>query len=281
MGTKIILDCRGKEIMLGERTIVMGILNITPDSFSDGGKYFNSGKAVEKAIKMVEDGADIIDIGGESTRPGHVPVSMEEELKRILPVVELLSKEIEVPISIDTYKSEIAREAVKAGASIVNDVWGLRKDPAMAKTVAELGVPYIMMHNQEGTCYTDIIKDMTDFFREGIEIASKAGIRVKNIIIDPGIGFGKTGAHNLEVINRMNELKALGRPILLGPSRKSFIGKVLNLPVEERLEGTAAAIAIGIVNGANIIRVHDVKEMTRVSRMVDAILNYNKRGNKW
>lgn len=280
MDKKVVLDCNGKKITLGERTIVMGILNVTPDSFSDGGKYLSPEKAVIRAVKMVEHGADIIDVGGESTRPGHETVPMDKELKRILPVVKLLSKEIEVPISIDTYKAEVARRAVEAGASIINDVWGLRKDPYMAKTVAELDVPYIMMHNQHRTDYTDIMQDMIFSFKEGIEIALEEGIRIENIIIDPGIGFGKTCGHNLEVINRMKELEVLGYPILLGPSRKSFIGKVLDLPEDERLEGTATAVTIGIVNGADIIRVHDVKEMVRVARMADAIIGCSKRRNK-
>ncbi len=279
MKRETVLDCRGRKIKVGERTFVMGILNITPDSFSDGGEYFSPEKALERALKMVEEGADIIDVGGESTRPGHVPVDAEEEIGRVLPVIELLSGKIEVPISIDTYKAEVARRAVEAGASMINDIWGLRGDPEMAATVSELGVPYIMMHNQHGTGYSDIMGDMIDFFRDGVEIASNAGVRTENIIIDPGIGFGKTWEHNLEVIRRMKELEVLGYPVLLGPSRKSFIGRVLDLPVEERLEGTLAAAVIGIFNGADIIRVHDVKEMVRAARMADAIKDSGARRN--
>lgn len=271
---KTVLDCRGKRLVLGERTLVMGILNITPDSFSDGGKFNSPGRAVERALQMVEEGADIIDVGGESTRPGHTPVPAEEELKRVLPVLERLAEAVEVPISIDTYKAEVALRAVRVGASIVNDVWGLRRDPDMARVVAELGVPYIMMHNQEGTNYKELMGDIINSLREGIDLALKAGIKEENIIIDPGIGFGKTAEQNLEVIRRMKELEVLGRPILLGPSRKSFIGKALDLPVEERFEGTAAAVAIGIANGADIVRVHDVKGMVRVARMADAIIRH-------
>lgn len=266
------LKCGPYSLPLGRRTLVMGILNVTPDSFTDGGKFYALDKAVEQAKLMVADGADIIDVGGESTRPNATPLEEEEELRRVLPVVEKLAGEINVPISVDTYKASVARQAVEKGAVIVNDVWGLRKDPDMAKTVAELGVPYIMMHNQHGTEYRDLIGDMLAFFREGIAMAEAAGIRPENLILDPGIGFGKTYEHNLEVMHRLGELRSLGKPILLGTSRKSIIGNTLNLPVTERVEGTAATVALGIAYGADIVRVHDVKEMSRVVKMTDAMV---------
>jgi dihydropteroate synthase len=262
-----------------KRTYIMGILNVTPDSFSDGGLYFDKKRAVEHAIRMEEEGADIIDIGGESTRPGSDPVPVKEEIRRVVPVIEELSKKIKVPISIDTYKADVARAALSAGASMVNDISGLRFDPEMSLTVARYNVPVVIMHikgtpknMQENPTYTALIPEIMDYLREGIEIARKAGISEDKIIIDPGIGFGKTVEHNLEIINRLNEFAGFEKPILLGPSRKSFIGRMLgDLPVTERLEGTAAAVAIGIFNGANIVRVHDVKAMVRVARIADAI----------
>lgn len=272
------LQCGSYTLPLGRRTLVMGILNVTPDSFTDGGKFNDIDRAVEQAKQMVADGADIIDIGGESTRPTSTPLDEEDELRRVLPVVEILARELTVPISIDTYKASVARQAVEKGAVIVNDVWGLRKDPEMAKTVAQLGVPYIMMHNQQGTEYRDLMGDMLSFFREGITIAETAGIKPENIILDPGVGFGKTYEHNLEVMYRLGELRSLGKPVLLGTSRKSIIGNTLNLPVTERVEGTAATVALGITYGVDIVRVHDTKEMVRVVRMTDAIVRRHQRG---
>jgi len=262
-----------------KRTYIMGILNITPDSFSDGGLYFNKESAVEHAIRMEEEGADIIDIGGESTRPGAEPISVEEEIRRVVPVIEALKKKIKVPISIDTYKAEVAEEALSSGANIVNDISGLRFDPEMPGVIARYQVPVVIMHikgtprdMQINPTYKALIPEIMDYFKEGTEIAKKAGVSEERIIIDPGIGFGKTVEHNLEIIKHLNEFTSLKKPILLGPSRKSFIGKILgDLSVTERLEGTASAVAIGILNGANIVRVHDVKAMVRVSRIADAI----------
>ncbi|AEG13861.1 dihydropteroate synthase [Desulfofundulus kuznetsovii DSM 6115] len=266
------LSCRGKELVLGERTLVMGILNVTPDSFSDGGRFSDPSRAVEHAHRLVEDGADIIDLGGESTRPGHTPVTAEEEMRRVIPVLEKLVQEISVPISVDTTKAAVAREALEIGAHIINDQWALRADPEMAAVVARYDAPVILMHNQKGTEYKDLMGDIIRFFRESIALALEAGISPEKIIIDPGIGFGKTVEQNLEVMNRLSELACLGLPVLLGTSRKSMIGKTLDLPVDQRVEGTAATVAVGIAAGVDIVRVHDVREMVRVARMTDAMV---------
>lgn len=257
----------------------MGILNVTPDSFSDGGLYFDKSAAIKRAIQMVEDGADIVDIGGESTRPGSEPVTIEEELRRTIPVIEALAKEIKIPISIDTYKSEVAKSALDAGASMVNDISGLRFDPDMPEVVSEYKVPVVIMHikgapknMQVNPVYEALIPEIMDYLMISIRVAVKSGIAEDKIIIDPGIGFGKTFDHNLEIINNLREFTFLGKPILIGLSRKAFIGKILgDVPVTDRLEGTAAAVAVSIMNGANIIRVHDVKEMARVAKVADAI----------
>ena len=261
----------------------MGILNVTPDSFSDGGHYLTINSSVECARRMAEEGADIIDIGGESSRPGAEPVPLEVELERVIPVIKKLSDKIDILISIDTYKAKVAKEALKAGASIINDISGLRFDPMMAKIAAEAGCPVIIMHMkgtprdmQRRPAYKDVVKEITAFFKERIAFAVKNGIKRNKIIIDPGIGFGKTVRHNLEIIKRLKEFRKLGVPVLIGPSRKSFIGRVLNEPVDKRLEGTAAVVAIGIANGANIVRVHDVKAMADVAKITDAI-NKSKR----
>lgn len=261
-----------KPVFAGERTLVMGVLNINPDSFSDGGHYFDNSKAVERAKEMVREGADIIDVGAESTRPGHVPVSAKEELRRLLPVLDALVKELSVPITVDTYKAETAQEALKAGADALNDVWGFQRDPEIAQVAGKYNVPVILMHNQEGTEYQDLMGDIISFLRKGIDLAVKSGVSEDRIIIDPGIGFGKDTEQNLEVMHKLEELKCLGMPVLLGTSRKSLIGNTLNLPLEERLEGTAATVTLGIAKGVDIVRVHDVKEMTRVSRMADAVI---------
>jgi len=262
-----------------KRTYIMGVLNVTPDSFSDGGIYFDKASAIERAYQMVEEGADIIDIGGESTRPGSEPVTLEEELRRTIPVIEPLVNKIRVPLSIDTYKSEVAKRTLDAGASMVNDISGLRFDHKMPEVVSEHKVPIVIMHikgrprdMQDNPVYEALIPEIMNYLREGIEKAKQSGISEDKIIIDPGIGFGKTFDHNLEIINKLHELTLLEKPILIGPSRKAFLGKILgNAPVTERLEGTAAAVAISILNGANIIRVHDVKEMVKVAKVVDAI----------
>ena len=271
------LDCRGRTLALGVRTYVMGILNVTPDSFSDGGRYCDPGPAVERACRLVADGADIIDLGGESTRPGHSPVAEAEELARVIPVLKRLVNEIGVPVSVDTTKSAVARQALEAGAHIINDQRALLSDPAMAGVAAEYGAPLILMHNQEGTHYQDLIGDIVESFRESIRLAVQAGVARQKIIIDPGFGFGKKPEHNLEVLRRLKDLRCLGLPVLIGTSRKSTIGKVLDLPVDQRLEGTAATVAAGIVNGADFVRVHDVKEMARVARMTDAIVGRGTR----
>jgi len=262
-----------------KKTYIMGILNVTPDSFADGGLYFDKSSAIERAYQIVEEGADIIDIGGESTRPGSEPNSIKEELKRTIPVIEAISKKIKVPISIDTYKSEVAKAALDAGASMVNDISGLRFDPRMPDVVSEFKVPVVIMHikgkpqdMQQNPVYDALIPEIIDYFRMGIKIATGAGISEDKIIIDPGIGFGKTFDHNLEIINNLREFTFLQKPILVGPSRKAFIGKILgDVPATERLEGTAAAVSISIINGANVVRVHDVKEMVKVAKVADAV----------
>lgn len=295
----------------GSRTYVMGILNITPDSFSGDGILSPSptraewsasedeagrgirGEGIEAALaqakEFLSNGADILDVGGESTRPGSQPVDADEELERVIPVIEAIKKEFpDALISIDTYKARVAEQAFKAGAHILNDVWGLRADPQLASVAAAFRVPVILMHNRSnpasvevreqlgnaylGSTYENLIEDVKRELLISVELAKKAGIEDSHIILDPGIGFGKTREHNLELINRLNEIRALGFPILLGPSRKSFIGFTLDLPPDQRVEGTAATIAVGITRGADIIRVHDVKEMARVARMTDAIV---------
>jgi dihydropteroate synthase len=269
------LTSRNFNFDFSKRTYIMGILNITPDSFSDGGLFYTKDTAVDHALKMYDEGADIIDIGGESTRPGAESVSLEEEMKRVIPVIEELAKKLPIPLSIDTYKSRIAQAALSAGASLVNDISGLKFDPEMSAVVAGYKVPVVIMHikgtpknMQKNPSYTALIPEIMDYLRGGLKIARDAGIAEDNIIIDPGIGFGKTVEHNLEIIKRLDEFR-------IGPSRKSFIGKILNdLPVTERLEGTAAAAAIGILNGANIIRVHDITAMVRVARVADKIKGF-------
>jgi dihydropteroate synthase len=255
------------------RTLVMGILNVTPDSFSDGGRYNSLKRAVDRARRMVEEGADLIDVGGESTRPGHVPVSLEEELERVIPVIEALVREVDVPLSVDTYKAEVARQALEAGAHMINDVWGFKKDPDMARVAARFDVPVILMHNRETPAvYDSLLDDICRDLMESVRIAREAGVREARIILDPGIGFAKTYEENLEVMRRLERIVELGFPVLLGTSRKSMIGHALDLPVDQRVEGTAATVVLGIAKGCRIVRVHDVKEMVRVARMTDAIL---------
>ena len=278
----------------GKRTYIMGILNITPDSFSGDGLLGaeNEGstvleRALAQARAYVKSGVDILDIGAESTRPGAQPVSAAQEIERLIPIIQALSTELDVLVSVDTYKAEVAEAALGAGAQIINDVWGFKVDPDLAAVAANYKVPAILMHNRSswanaeiqaslggryvGVPYDDLITDIKRELMESVSIARKAGVQDNRIILDPGIGFGKTVAQNLELVARLGEFRALGFPILLGPSRKSFIGYTLDLPPDERLEGTAAAVAIGIANGADIIRVHDVSYMTRVARMADAI----------
>lgn len=286
------LTIGAKKFEWGTRTYIMGILNVTPDSFSGDGVMAHSknwvAHAISQGVKMANEGVDILDVGGESTRPVSAPLSLEEELKRVIPVIEGLAREVSIPISIDTYKSEVARQAINAGAGIVNDVWALQKDPLMAKVVSLHKVPVVLMHNRSkpqnaevkeklggryvGTEYGDLLKDVKSDLQKSIDKALKEGVARESIIVDPGLGFGKTVEQNLELINRLSELKELRFPLLVGPSRKSFIGYTLDLPPEERLEGTAAAVALCIERGADIIRVHDVKAIQRVAKMTDAIV---------
>lgn len=260
----------------GAKTLIMGILNITPNSFSDGGDFFDLDKAVDRARTMVEEGADIIDVGGELTRPGYKMISDEEELARIVPVIKRLVKEVDAPISVDTYKAGVAQGAINAGAHIINDIWGLKKDPQIGEVAAQYQVPLIIMHNQEGTHYQgDIMAEIKKSLQESIAVALKAGVRKENIILDPGIGFGKTAEQNMVVMARLKELKELGFPVLLATSRKSMLGKILDLPPKERLEGTIATTVMGIMQGVDMVRVHDVKENWRAAKVTDAIMRKN------
>lgn len=266
------IDCGKYTLNYGDKTLIMGILNITPDSFSDGGNYVDIDQAIFRAREMVKHGADIIDIGGESTRPGHQVVSAEEELKRVIPVIKRLSQEIDVPISIDTYKADVAKQAIEAGASIINDIWGAKADPEMAVVAADYEVPIILMHNRDNKKYDQIIPDMIVDLKESVTIVKDAGVKDEKIILDPGIGFAKTIEDNLVVMRHLDAFVKLGYPVLLGTSRKSFIGHVLDLPPIERVEGTGATICLGIEKGCQIIRIHDVLEMSRMAKMMDAML---------
>ncbi|MNO27346.1 Dihydropteroate synthase [compost metagenome] len=258
---------------LGERTLVMGILNVTPDSFSDGGRYNNVERALQHAREMIAEGADIIDVGGESTRPGHEPVSEQEELERVIPVVEAMHRELpQVPLSVDTYKAKVAREALKAGAHIINDVWGFKAEARMAEVAAEFGCPVILMHNRQDRNYGDLLADVAADLRECVEIARKAGVKDENIILDPGIGFAKDYSENLRVMRALDDLITLGYPLLLGTSRKRFIRTALDLPVDEVVFGTAATVALGVAQGCQIVRVHDVKEIKQTVQMCDAVV---------
>lgn len=257
---------------LGKRTLVMGILNVTPDSFSDGGRYQLLDQAVAHARQMASAGADIIDIGGESTRPGYTPVSLEEELERVLPIIQAVRKAVDLPLSIDTYKAEVARQAVQAGASIINDIWGARKDPLMAQTAVELDVPIILMHNRRHNQYQSLLSEIKEDLQASIEQVLAAGGRKDQIILDPGIGFAKSYQKDLFVLRHLEEVTSMGYPVLLGTSRKSVIAKTLHLPPDERVEGTAATVAVGVMKGCQIVRVHDVQPMVRLCRMLDAIL---------
>ncbi len=281
----------------GSRTYVMGILNVTPDSFSGDG-IIAKGNAVEIAVEQARSflasGADILDVGGESTRPGSAPVNADEEMGRVIPIIHALNKKFpEAILSIDTYKAQVAEEAIKAGAHIINDVWGLRADDELASVAAKYKTPVILMHNRSnpasvevrekfgnayiGAEYENLIEDVKRELMNSVELARKAGIAESHIVLDPGVGFGKTREHNLELVNRLDEIRQLGYPILLGTSRKSFIGFTLDLPADQRVEGTAATVSVGITRGADIIRVHDVKEMARVAKMTDAVVRSASR----
>ncbi|WP_424768656.1 dihydropteroate synthase [Paenibacillus sp. sgz302251] len=263
----------GVGLELGQRTLIMGILNATPDSFSDGGRYTHVDAAVAHAKSMVEEGADILDIGGESTRPGFEPVELEEELRRVLPVIRAVREALpHVPLSIDTYKAAAARQALEAGAHIINDIWGLKGDPNMAAVAAEYGCPVIVSHNRHARDYNDLVPDVLADLEGSVGIGRAAGVAGDRIWLDPGIGFAKTYEDNLELLGRLSEVTALGYPVLLGTSRKRFIRQTLNLPVEELVEGTAATVALGIAHGSQIVRVHDVRAIKRTALMADAIL---------
>jgi dihydropteroate synthase len=262
----------GREFVWGSRTYVMGIVNVTPDSFSGDGLAHDQNAAVHQALQMGEDGADIIDVGGESTRPGFAEVDAEEEARRVLPVIERLARELDVPISVDTYKGSVAKSAIEAGATLVNDVHGFLREPDVARVAAEAGVPAVAMYYHRGRPFVDTIGNVMAGLQESFAVAREQGLPDECIIIDPGFNFGWKDEQALEMLRRLGELRVLGRPILVGTSRKSTIGNVLGLPVEERLEGTAATVAISIANGADIVRVHEVKEMARVARMTDAIV---------
>lgn len=257
---------------IGERTFVMGILNVTPDSFSDGGNFNNIENAISHARQMINEGADIIDIGGESTRPNHTVISVEEELKRVIPVIRELHKSIKVPISIDTYKGVVAEQAIKAGAAMINDVWGFKDDSYMAQVAAKYKVPCCLMHNRKNREYSCFIEDVIKDLQESIDIAISAGVKKENIILDPGVGFAKSYDQNLIIINEMDKIKDMGYPVLLGTSRKSVIGNALNLPVDQRVEGTLATTVIGIARGCDFVRVHDVIQNKRACIMADAIV---------
>jgi dihydropteroate synthase len=272
------IRCRKQTFTLGKRTLLMGVLNVTPDSFSDGGLFFDKNKAISHGLRMAEEGADIIDIGGESTRPGSKPLELEEELGRVIPVIESIAKEVDVPISIDTYKSTVAQRAIESGAEIINDISGLHFDPDLARVAAKQDVPLVLMHirgtpetMQKNIRYDSLFSEILLYLKDSIQRAESAGLDPHQIIIDPGIGFGKSLEDNLLIIKNLFEFRVLGKPILLGTSRKTFIGKILNAEVTDRLEGTLSSIAIGVLNGAHIIRSHDVLQAKRAIAVADAI----------
>jgi len=260
------------ELDYKKETFVMGILNVTPDSFSDGGKFNSIDMAIQHAKEMVADGAKIIDIGGESTRPGYTRISDEEEIARVVPVIKALLKEVPAILSIDTYKSAVARAAVEAGAHMINDIWGAKADPEIAKVAAEYNVPIILMHNRKDVPYTNYFEDYMDDFKKSLNIVKQAGVPDEHIILDPGIGFVKNLQQSIETMQRLEELVEIGYPVLLATSRKRMIGTILNLPLEERIEGTAATCAYGVMKGCHIVRVHDVKEVARTVKMIDALM---------
>lgn len=267
------LKLKDRRLVFGNRTLIMGILNVTPDSFSDGGRFLSPETAAARARQMVEEGADIIDIGGESTRPDSELVSLDEELSRVIPAVQAIARESDVPISVDTYKAEVASQALDAGAQIINDVWGFKEDPDMAKVAARYGCPVILMHNRKDTEYRNFMADVVADLLESVKLARESGVSDDLIILDPGIGFAKSHEQNLVLLNRLKDLAILGYPLLLGTSRKRVIRHTLDLPPDDVVEGTAATVALGISQGCRIMRVHDVKEMKRVAVMCDAIRN--------
>lgn len=265
-----------REFDTENKTYIMGILNVTPDSFSDGGRFNHPDAALFHTEEMIKEGADIIDVGGESTRPGHTAISEEEEIQRVVPIIETIAKNFDIPISIDTYKSAVAKEALAAGACLVNDIWGLKADPKMAALIAENNAACCLMHNRKEAVYNSLLRDMKCDLEESVGIATSAGISPDKIILDPGIGFGKNYEMNLQAINRLEELQELGYPILLAASRKSVIGLTLDLPADERVEGTAATTVIGVMKGCSFVRVHDIRENKRAIQMTEAILKSGK-----
>lgn len=274
----ITMNCRNRQLAFGEKTLIMGILNVTPDSFSDGGDFTDVDRAVAHALAMIEEGADVIDLGGESSRPGHVQITAEEELGRILPVIDRLTAETGTILSLDTIRSEVAEQALQHGIHMINDIWGLQGDPAMAQVCARYQAPVVIMHNQDGTDYDDLMADMVRFFKKSLAIAHEAGIPDDQIILDPGIGFGKTPEQNVYVMGHLEPIIELGYPVLLATSRKSTLGKILDLPPKERMEGTLATTVLGIAQGADMVRVHDVKENLRAAKVTDAIIRGNWHG---
>ncbi|MGG0719552.1 dihydropteroate synthase [Robertmurraya massiliosenegalensis] len=269
---KQMIECGPYTLDYSDKTLIMGILNATPDSFSDGGKFNHIEKAVQHARQMVEEGADIIDIGGESTRPGYEQISVQEELERVVPVIKAVSEAVKVPISIDTYKAEVAAGALEAGAHIINDIWGAKADPNMAPLAARYNVPIILMHNRDNRDYQHFYRDVVNDLFESIEMVKNAGVPDEKIILDPGIGFAKDLQENIEMMRELDKLVSIGYPVLLGTSKKSLIGQALNLPVEERAEGTGATVCYGIQKGCQMIRVHDVKAMSRMAGMMDVLI---------
>ncbi|PAF16265.1 dihydropteroate synthase [Terribacillus saccharophilus] len=261
-----------KEYDLSKQTLVMGIINVTPDSFSDGGSYANVEAAVKQAQKLASEGADILDIGGESTRPGYEPVSADEEIARVVPAIQAIREVVDLPISIDTYKAKTAEAAIEAGASIINDIWGAKYDADMANVAARLAVPIILMHNREEVHYNDLLPDMIADLEESIQIAIDAGVKRQDIWLDPGIGFVKSFDENMAAMRELDKITAMGYPVLLGTSRKRFIGTVLDLPADQRDEGTAATTAFGISKGIHMVRVHEVKQTARIVKMMDALV---------
>ncbi|MCQ6281892.1 dihydropteroate synthase [Bacillus sp. EB600] len=266
------IQCGPYTLDYGKKTIIMGILNVTPDSFSDGGKFNNLNSAIEHAQEMVENGADIIDIGGESTRPGHTPLSVEEELERVIPAVKAIAKHVHVPISVDTFKAEVAKQSIEAGAHIINDIWGAKADPQMAAVAAECNVPIILMHNRPERNYQQFMRDALNDLYESIMLVKNAGVKGENIILDPGIGFAKDYQEDVEMMQNLEILVATGYPVLLATSRKRMVGNALELPVDQRMEGTGATVCYGIQKGCQMVRVHDVKEIARMAKMMDVLM---------
>ncbi|MBN1253758.1 MAG: dihydropteroate synthase [Deltaproteobacteria bacterium] len=277
---QFVLRCREGDLRMGKRTLVMGVLNITPDSFSDGGLFLEPEAAIEHGLRMAEEGADIIDVGGESSRPGSDPVPLDEEIRRIIPVIKGLVARLQIPISVDTYKAQVAEQAVEVGAQIINDISGLHFDSQMPAVAARYDTPLIIMHikgtpktMQQDPSYTDVMAEVITYLREGIERIERAGADPEQVIVDPGIGFGKRAEDNLVILNRLNDLNILERPLLIGTSRKSFIGAVLDVEVDQRMVGSLATVAVSVLRGAHIVRVHDVAPVRQAVDMVDAIIN--------